>query len=83
MSTSEPKSKRTIVDLRVRRNKTKKFVPSNLNCRFDLGVLQGTKEKVDDVILPKWASSPEDFIYKHRKALVSDDQCRNLDVQNK
>lgn len=29
---------------------------------------------MDDVILPKWASSPEDFIYKHRKALVSDDQ---------
>lgn len=38
---------------------------------FDLGLLQGTKERVNDVILPKWASSPEDFIYKHRKALVS------------
>ncbi|XP_069696255.1 neurobeachin-like protein 1 isoform X1 [Periplaneta americana] len=36
---------------------------------FDLGLLQGTKERVNDVILPKWASSPEDFIYKHRKAL--------------
>ncbi|XP_065200473.1 neurobeachin-like protein 1 isoform X2 [Planococcus citri] len=43
----------------------------NIN-KFDLGVLQGTKEKVDDVILPKWASSPEDFIYKHRKALESE-----------
>lgn len=39
---------------------------------FDLGLLQGTKERVNDVILPKWASSPEDFIYKHRKALVSE-----------
>jgi hypothetical protein len=39
---------------------------------FDLGILQGTKERVSDVILPKWASSPEDFIYKHRKALVSE-----------
>lgn len=38
--------------------------------RFDLGLLQGTKERVNDVILPPWASSPEDFIYKHRKALV-------------
>ncbi|PSN41666.1 Neurobeachin-like protein 1 [Blattella germanica] len=43
----------------------------NLNC-FDLGLLQGTKERVNDVILPKWASSPEDFIYKHRKALECD-----------
>lgn len=38
---------------------------------FDLGRLQISKERVNDVILPKWAKSPEDFIYKHRKALVS------------
>lgn len=38
---------------------------------FDLGRLQIPKERVNDVILPKWAKSPEDFIYKHRKALVS------------
>ncbi|OHS98771.1 hypothetical protein TRFO_01810 [Tritrichomonas foetus] len=31
--------------------------------RFDIGI--------DDVILPKWASSPEEFIYMHRKALES------------
>lgn len=37
---------------------------------FDLGRLQMSKERVNDVILPKWAKSPEDFIYKHRKALV-------------
>uniref|UniRef100_A0A8C1S6U9 Neurobeachin-like 1 n=1 Tax=Cyprinus carpio TaxID=7962 RepID=A0A8C1S6U9_CYPCA len=37
---------------------------------FDLGRLQISKERVNDVILPKWAKSPEDFIYKHRKALV-------------
>ncbi|XP_016095948.1 neurobeachin-like protein 1 [Sinocyclocheilus grahami] len=37
--------------------------------RFDLGRLQISKERVNDVILPKWAKSPEDFIYKHRKAL--------------
>lgn len=47
------------------------FLISYFYFRFDLGMLQGTKEKVDDVILPRWASSPEDFIYKHRKALVS------------
>lgn len=37
---------------------------------FDLGRLQISKERVNDVVLPKWAKSPEDFIYKHRKALV-------------
>ena len=38
---------------------------------FDLGRLQVCDEKVDDVILPKWAASPYDFINKHMKALVS------------
>ncbi|KAJ8319878.1 hypothetical protein KUTeg_001465 [Tegillarca granosa] len=36
---------------------------------FDLGKLQISKETINDVILPKWADSPEDFINKHRKAL--------------
>uniref|UniRef100_H3B2H2 Neurobeachin-like protein 2 n=1 Tax=Latimeria chalumnae TaxID=7897 RepID=H3B2H2_LATCH len=40
--------------------------------KFDLGCLQISKEKVDDVILPKWAKSAEDFIYKHRRALESE-----------
>ncbi|XP_035380132.1 neurobeachin-like protein 1 isoform X1 [Electrophorus electricus] len=39
---------------------------------FDLGRLQLTKERVNDVILPRWAKTPEEFIYKHRKALESD-----------
>ncbi|KAJ6665248.1 hypothetical protein lerEdw1_004297 [Lerista edwardsae] len=39
---------------------------------FSLGQLQISKEVVNDVILPKWAQSPEDFIYKHRKALESE-----------
>ncbi|XP_069053303.1 neurobeachin-like protein 1 isoform X1 [Lepisosteus oculatus] len=39
---------------------------------FDLGCLQISKERVNDVILPKWARGPEDFIYKHRKALESE-----------
>ncbi|XP_077175319.1 neurobeachin-like protein 1 isoform X2 [Paroedura picta] len=43
----------------------------NLN-DFNLGQLQISKEVVGDVILPKWAQSPEDFISKHRKALESD-----------
>lgn len=37
---------------------------------FNLGHLQVSKELVNDVILPKWAKSAEDFICKHRKALV-------------
>ncbi|XP_066543971.1 neurobeachin-like protein 1 isoform X1 [Amia ocellicauda] len=39
---------------------------------FDLGRLQISKEQVNDVLLPKWAKTPEDFIYKHRKALESE-----------
>ncbi|CAL1547899.1 unnamed protein product, partial [Lymnaea stagnalis] len=29
-------------------------------------------ESVDDVKLPPWASTPEEFIYKHRQALESE-----------
>uniref|UniRef100_A0A8C3EXT2 Neurobeachin like 1 n=1 Tax=Corvus moneduloides TaxID=1196302 RepID=A0A8C3EXT2_CORMO len=39
---------------------------------FNLGQLQMSKEVVNDVVLPKWAHSSEDFIYKHRKALESE-----------
>ena len=50
------------------------FMPEllvNLN-EFDFGHLQLSEEKVDNVHLPPWAESPEDFIYKHRQALESD-----------
>ncbi|XP_054846873.1 neurobeachin-like protein 2 [Eublepharis macularius] len=39
---------------------------------FDLGCLQLSNEKVGDVVLPRWAKSPEDFIRKHRQALESE-----------
>ncbi|XP_059134551.1 neurobeachin-like protein 1 isoform X2 [Peromyscus eremicus] len=39
---------------------------------FNLGHLQVSQEVVNDVILPRWAKSAEDFIYKHRKALESE-----------
>lgn len=40
---------------------------------FDLGKLQGHGgERVDDVILPTWAKSAEDFIDKHMRALESE-----------
>ncbi|XP_076823781.1 neurobeachin-like protein 1 isoform X1 [Clavelina lepadiformis] len=39
---------------------------------FDLGKLQFSQDAVDNVILPKWAKSPADFIFQHRKALESD-----------
>ncbi|KAH6597010.1 hypothetical protein BASA50_004768 [Batrachochytrium salamandrivorans] len=38
---------------------------------FDLGVTQ-VGERVGDVVLPPWASTPEDFIRIHRAALESD-----------
>ena len=50
----------------------------NMN-NFDLGKLQGGKKaRVHDVILPKWASSPDDFIRQHRLALESDYVSENL-----
>lgn len=45
-------------------------VPLCVSAGFDLGCLQMSNEKVNNVVLPAWASSPEDFIRKHRKALV-------------
>ncbi|XP_058454329.1 neurobeachin-like protein 1 isoform X1 [Malaya genurostris] len=49
----------------------------NLN-KFDLGILQTTKERVDDVVLPPWAKSSEDFIAIHRRALESEHVSQNL-----
>ena len=47
----------------------------NLN-GFDLGKVDGVK--VNDVVLPPWADSPYDFIYKNRKALESEYVSENL-----
>ncbi|CAD5116250.1 DgyrCDS5159 [Dimorphilus gyrociliatus] len=44
------------------------FTNSN---KYDLGVLE-TNDKVNDVELPPWASSPEDFVRKLRLALESE-----------
>ena len=50
----------------------------NMN-HFDLGKLQGGKKTaVHDVILPKWASNPDDFIRQHRMALESNYVSENL-----
>ncbi|XP_055643375.1 neurobeachin-like protein 1 isoform X2 [Toxorhynchites rutilus septentrionalis] len=45
---------------------------------FDLGILQTTKERVNDVVLPAWAKSAEDFIAIHRRALESEHVSQNL-----
>ncbi|GFO07271.1 neurobeachin-like protein 1, partial [Plakobranchus ocellatus] len=45
---------------------------------FDLGRLQITKEPVNDVKLPRWASTAEEFIHKHRQALESEHVSMNL-----
>lgn len=37
-----------------------------------MGLLQGTRDRVNDVILPPWAKNPEDFIEQHRRALESE-----------
>ena len=42
---------------------------TNIN-NFDLGRLQD-KSQIDDIILPKWAKDPCDFIHINRQALVS------------
>ncbi|KAM9488840.1 neurobeachin-like protein 2 isoform 2-T2 [Clarias gariepinus] len=43
----------------------------NMNT-FNLGCLQVNQDHVNDVVLPRWASSREDFIRKHRQALESE-----------
>uniref|UniRef100_A0A2I4B951 Neurobeachin-like protein 2 n=1 Tax=Austrofundulus limnaeus TaxID=52670 RepID=A0A2I4B951_AUSLI len=45
---------------------------------FDLGRLQISQDPVTDVELPRWATSKEDFIRKHRKALESDHVSNHL-----
>lgn len=49
----------------------------NIN-NLDLGLNTNTKERVDNVILPPWAHSPEDFISVHRRALECEHVSRNL-----
>nr|CAH8845438.1 unnamed protein product [Trichobilharzia regenti] len=50
------------------------FLPEFLknNDDFDLGCLQQNHTRINDVELPAWASTPEEFIRKHRGALESD-----------
>eukprot|EP01125_Pyxidicula_operculata_P014591 TRINITY_DN4879_c0_g2_i1.p1 TRINITY_DN4879_c0_g2~~TRINITY_DN4879_c0_g2_i1.p1 ORF type:complete len:3297 (+),score=473.87 TRINITY_DN4879_c0_g2_i1:27-9893(+) len=45
--------------------------------QFNLGVKQNG-EKLGDIILPSWASSPEEFVRLHRMALESDYVSNNL-----
>uniref|UniRef100_A0A336KCC2 CSON006833 protein n=1 Tax=Culicoides sonorensis TaxID=179676 RepID=A0A336KCC2_CULSO len=46
--------------------------------KFDLGTLQNSKERVNDVVLPPWAKNAEDFITIHRRALESEYVSKNL-----
>jgi hypothetical protein len=45
--------------------------------RYDFGVKQDG-ERVDDVQLPAWASTPEEFIRIHREALESEQVSNNI-----
>ena len=45
--------------------------------KLDLGIRQNGK-RVDDVKLPRWAKSAEDFLSKHRQALESPFVSNNL-----
>lgn len=49
----------------------------NIN-QLDLGVNTNTKERVDNVNLPPWAHSAEDFISIHRRALECEQVSKNL-----
>jgi len=40
--------------------------------------MKQTGEIVSNVILPKWAISPEEFIFKHREALESEYVSENI-----
>ncbi|KAF8570734.1 hypothetical protein P879_02687 [Paragonimus westermani] len=48
------------------------------NDGFDFGRFKDDGVNIDEVELPAWASSPEDFIRKHRAALESDYVSANL-----
>ena len=39
---------------------------------YDLGKLSETDQKLDDVVLPPWAKTPEDFVRINRLALESE-----------
>ena len=39
---------------------------------YDLGSLSETGQKIDDVVLPPWAKTPEDFVRINRLALESE-----------
>ncbi|XP_018645460.1 beige/beach protein-related [Schistosoma mansoni] len=74
---SIPKAWRFILD---NPNDNKELIPEffflpeflrNSN-NFDLGFRQYNQNRINDVELPNWASSPEEFIRKHRAALESD-----------
>lgn len=45
--------------------------------KLDFGIRSNGK-RVDDAKLPRWASSPEDFLRKQRQALESDFVSNNL-----
>merc|ERR1711862_96818 len=40
--------------------------------KLSLGSRQGSDTPIDDVLLPPWAATPEDFVRIHREALESD-----------
>lgn len=45
--------------------------------KIDMGVKQ-TGELVNNVILPKWSKTPEEFIFRHREALESNFVSENI-----
>ena len=46
----------------------------------DYQKVNSKNESIDNVILPKWANSPKDFLEKMRKALESDYVSDNLNM---
>lgn len=51
---------------------------NSIRNRFEFGRSQIEDSQIDDVILPPWAKTPEEFVFRNREALESLTVSQNL-----